>query len=242
MITEAIILSAGRGSRLLPITATRPKCLVDIGGQSLLSHQLKALENAGLENVTVVTGYRHDQIEEAVSQCNRGMQVQVRFNPFWAVASSIGSVWAVRDRLHRPFVLLNGDTLFDAQIVAQALRDAGEGVSLVVETLHEPAHDDMLATVQNARVLAVAKDLDPSRATHRSLGLVLSAGGSDYRTALDAVIAKEYGVGAFHHAIIDRIAKEEGVSAIERVPGLWQEIDQPGDISDWHAMHGRGNV
>lgn len=237
MISDAIILSAGRGSRLLPITATRPKCLVEVGGRTLLAHQLAALASAGISRALVVTGYRHDQIEAAIAQSPQPLEIEVRFNPFWAVASSIGSVWTARDRLERPFLLLNGDTLFDAAIVQAAVARAGEGVSLVIERITAPAHDDMLVRAKDGKVLAVGKTLDPAEIEHRSLGLVLSSGGTAYREALDAVIAEEYGAGAFHHGVIDRMAETGTVHAIERVPGVWQEIDQPHDIEAWYGLH-----
>lgn len=120
MIDQAILLAAGRGSRLLPMTATRPKCLVEIGGRSLIAHQIAALAGAGVRRVTVVTGYRHEQVAEALSG-PQPVEIETRFNPFWAVASSIGSVWVARDLVCRPFCLANGDTLFDAPSVAAAL-------------------------------------------------------------------------------------------------------------------------
>ena len=134
MIEDAIVLSAGQGSRLLPVTASLPKCLIEVGGKTLLERQLAALAAAGLKRALVVTGYRHEQVDEAV----RGTQplaVETRFNPFWAVASSIGSVWIARDRLRTPFCLVNGDTLFDAEIRSAALTAPGAGLGLVVEPI-----------------------------------------------------------------------------------------------------------
>jgi choline kinase len=237
MIEDAIVLSAGQGSRLLPVTATRPKCLVEVGGQSLLQRQLEALAGAGLKRALVVTGYRHDQVEDAV----RGPQplaVETRFNPFWAVASSIGSVWMARDRLRAPFCLINGDTLFDPHILVAALASPGAGLGLVVEPIAAPAYDDMLVQVEAGEVRAVAKDLPEGEASYRSLGLILAAQDHDaYAAALDAVIAERNGAGAFHHEVVHALAQERTVAAIERVEGFWQEIDRPEDIVVWQAEH-----
>ncbi|MGE0811304.1 MAG: NTP transferase domain-containing protein, partial [Immundisolibacter sp.] len=60
---QAVILSAGQGRRLLPLTADRPKCLVDLHGKTLLQWQLDALLAAGVGPVTVVTGYASDAVE-----------------------------------------------------------------------------------------------------------------------------------------------------------------------------------
>jgi choline kinase len=237
MIEQAIVLSAGQGSRLLPVTATRPKCLIEVGGRSLLQRQLEALAAAGLKRALVVTGYRHDQVEEAL-RGPQPLEVETRFNPFWAVASSIGSVWMARDRLRAPFCLINGDTLFDAQILTAALASPGAALGLVVEPIDAAGYDDMLVSIERGAVRAVGKDLPEATASHRSLGVILAAEENlAYREALDALIAERNGAGAFHHEVVHRLAQERRVAAIERAEGFWQEIDRPEDIVVWQAEH-----
>jgi choline kinase len=240
MIEDAIVLSAGQGSRLLPVTATIPKCLVAVGGQTLLARQLAALAEAGLKRALVVTGYRHDQVDEAL-RGPQPLEVETRFNPFWAVASSIGSVWMARDRLQRPFCLLNGDTLFDPEILAAALASPGAGLGLVVEPIEAASYDDMLVRAENGSVAAVSKDLPEREATHRSLGFVIAAEGyRDYAQELETLIAERNGAGAYHHDILDRLARRWKVAAIERAAGFWQEVDRPEDIAVWRAEHEPG--
>ncbi len=240
MIEQAIVLSAGQGSRLLPVTATIPKCLVEVGGQTLLERQLAALAAAGLKRALVVTGYRHEQVDEALRR-PQPLEVETRFNPFWGVASSIGSVWIARDRLRAPFCLLNGDTLFDPEIVAAALVSRGAGLGLVVEPIAAASYDDMLVRAEDGAVRAVSKALPEGEATHRSLGLVLAAQGyADYARELDALIAERNGAGAYHHDILDRLARRLPVAAIERSAGFWQEVDRPEDIAVWRAEHEPG--
>ena len=60
---RAIILAAGEGTRLRPYTLDRPKCLVELGGKPLLVRQVDILRTVGIGNITVLTGYRADQIE-----------------------------------------------------------------------------------------------------------------------------------------------------------------------------------
>lgn len=233
---EAVLLSAGRGSRLLPLTLEMPKCLVMVDGRTILDHQIAALRGAGIARITVVGGYRHDQVAAHLARSGDGGVRLVR-NPFWDVASSIGSVWAARDRLGRPFCLLNGDTIFSPAIVAAALAAARPGVNLVVEPLGAPEPDDMLVEAADGAIGAVGKRLDPARATHRSLGIVLArdADGGGYADALDAVIGAPGGADAFHHAVVDRLARTAGVGAIVVRDARWQEIDRPEDIARWSA-------
>ncbi|SFP67185.1 sugar phosphate nucleotidyltransferase [Sphingomonas rubra] len=234
----AILLAAGQGSRLLPLTLSAPKCLVPVGGRAIIDHQLDACAAAGIERAVVVGGYRIEQVAEHLSARKGGPATELVFNPFWAAASSIGSVWAARDALRGPFALMNGDTLFDPALVAHAVADAQRGVRLVVDRLEAAEEDDMLVEVADGRVRAVSKTLSPERATHRSLGLVMSAGGGAYADALRAVIGADEGIHAFHHAVIDRLAGVDACGAIPVPAGAhWQEIDRPADIARWREEH-----
>jgi choline kinase len=241
---KAIIIAAGHGSRLLPLTLETPKCLVPVGGRAILDHQLRAIRAAGITAVTVVGGYRIEQIgEHLAARPGRtggdGLTTELVFNPFWAAGSSIGSVWAARACLNDGFVLMNGDTIFDAAVLAAAVEDARRGVKLVVDALASPEPDDMLVTVADGRVRAVGKGLDPAHATHRSLGIVASTGGGAYADALRAVIGGDDGIHAFHHAIIDRLAGIDAVAAVTIPAGTpWQEIDRPDDIERWRRERG----
>ncbi|RIA36635.1 MobA-like NTP transferase protein [Hephaestia caeni] len=237
---KGIVLSAGNGSRLLPLTRDMPKCLVEVDGRSILDWQLAALAGAGVTRAVVVVGYRARRVGAHLDAAAPPLPVDLVYNPFWRVASSIGSVWAARDHLDGPFVLMNGDTVFEPPVIAGAIRDAGAGLGLLVEPLKGHEQDDMLVEASDGRVRAVAKTLSAEHATHRSLGVVLAPRDEDaaaYRRALDEVIAAPDGTQSYHHDIVDWLAGTAGVGAILRQPGVWQEIDRPADIARWTRGH-----
>ena len=229
MIDHAILLAAGLGSRLLPLTAERPKCLIEVGGRTILEHQVEALRAAGVAKVTVVGGYRFDQLERFVAdRWAAEERPELVFNPFFAVSSSIGSVWAARQQLSGEFCLLNGDTVYDAALVADGLARLEPGLNLFVEPVGSLEPDDMLVRIAGERVVAVAKDLSPLLAHHRSLGFVAwkGAGAERYLRALHQVIGEVEGAQSFHHAIVDRIAHEEGVHAV-----AFEGVHEPATIT-----------
>lgn len=233
---NAILLAAGLGSRLLPLTADRPKCLIEVGGRAILEHQVDALRAAGVTAITIVGGYRFDRLSEFVEErWPEGERPQLLFNPFFAISSSIGSVWAARHALDGPFCLLNGDTVYDPALVADGLARLQPGLNLFVEPVASPAPDDMLVRLDRHRVVAVGKELSPLLAHHRSLGFVAWAGegSAAYRHALEAVISEVEGPQAFHHSVVDRVARERPVNAVSFDHGVWTEIDRPEDIAAW---------
>lgn len=236
---KAIVISAGKGSRLLPLTLQVPKCLVEVNGRAILDHQILALRAAGIEEIVIVGGYRVKQIAEHLEKALHAASISLLFNPFWSVASSIGSVWEARRHLEGPFCLLNGDTIFDGAVIEQALASMRPGVNLLVEPITAPEHDDMRVHVEHGRVAAVAKDLPDEISTHRSLGVVLcpDGDGGPYRKALEVVIGGRDGYNAYHHAVVDLLARSSVVTPILNQGSQWREIDRPEDIERWTSDH-----
>lgn len=233
---NAILLCAGLGSRLLPLTADRPKCLIEVGGRAILEHQVDALRCAGVTAITIIGGYRFERLAEFVAERWTGADApELLFNPFFAISSSIASVWLARRLLDRPFCLLNGDTVYDPALVADGLARLQNGLNLFVEPIAAAEPDDMLVRLDGDRVVAVAKDLSPRMAHHRSLGFLAwqGPGASAYRDALAAVIGEVEGPQSFHHAVVDRLARERAVHAVAFEGGAWTEIDRPEDIAAW---------
>src|SRR3546814_19647980 len=106
---KGIILSAGNGSRLLPLTRDMPKCLVDVDGRSILDWQLRALAEAGVTNAAVVVGYRARRVQAHLDATAPPLPVDLVSNPLWRAARSLGSVWAASGQTDRAFVLSQRD-------------------------------------------------------------------------------------------------------------------------------------
>src|SRR5690606_34114380 len=119
---RAIILSAGQGSRLLPLTQDRPKCLLPVGGRSVIEWQVRHLATGGVTEIAVVLGFHADQVADQL-QALAGPQLAIRtiFNPFYNVSDNLGSCWMARGEMEGDFLLLNGDTLFEPAILKKLL-------------------------------------------------------------------------------------------------------------------------
>jgi choline kinase len=185
--------------------------------------------------VTVVGGYRFDQLTRFAERLPADERPKLIYNPSFAVSSSIGSVWAARHLLDGPFCLLNGDSVCEPDALASVLGGLATGVSLFVEPLSEPEHDDMLLRAEDGRVVEVGKTIDRASATHRSVGIIAcpDADGGPYSAALAEVIGEPGGEQRFHHDIVDLLARRSNVAAVEFPADAWQEIDSMGDIDRW---------
>ena len=138
---KAIILSAGQGSRLLPMTEDLPKCLLDLAGRSMLEWQLRGLAAAGVHEAVVITGFRTELVEQTLERIAPAqMKVRTLFNPFYKVADNLASCWMARAELAGPSLILNGDTLFEPEIARRLLAAPRAPITVTID--RKPAYDD----------------------------------------------------------------------------------------------------
>ena len=94
---KVIILSAGQGTRLLPLTADRPKCLIPVQGKTVLEWQIDELHRRGIDDITVVVGYNAPMVEELLADRYGPGRVHTRCNADYASTDNLVSCWLVRD-------------------------------------------------------------------------------------------------------------------------------------------------
>ena len=139
---HAIILSAGRGSRLLPLTNDLPKCLLPIGLTTVLGMQLDTLYAAGVKTATVVTGFNAHMVEAELAGRKKGPQVKTLFNPFYQVADNLASCWMARESMQKDFLLINGDTLFSPNVLEAVLKAPKSNIAVTIDK--KPHYDGCL--------------------------------------------------------------------------------------------------
>lgn len=235
---HAVILSAGQGSRLAPLTATTPKCLIDFHGRSLLEWQVAALAAAGVDRMTVVTGFEAGQVRERLSAAHL-RHVETLHNPFYRIADNISSVWLARDALSAGgAIILNGDTLIGPDLIAQAITGALAPVN--VTTAIKPAYDadDMKVTLAAGRVTAVSKLLPPGETDAESIGMLVfrGTGGATFADMVDRVIAREGGTGNYYLSAVSELAQTGVVGATDVTGHESAEVDFPVDLPRARAL------
>jgi choline kinase len=232
---KAIILSAGQGTRLLPYTASTPKCLLPVQDQRpLLGVQLRALASAGIEDVTVVTGFRAPQVDAYLWQNPvPDMRVRTIYNRFFECADNLISCWQARGEMQSDFMILNGDTLFSPRVIRRLLAAPPAPITLTIDAKPEYDDDDMKVELSaDGRVTAVAKTLDPTRSDGESIGMMSFRGEGPrlFGEALDDMVWRPSASRAYYLSTIDRLAATGCVHSVS-IEGLWWgEVDTPEDL------------
>ena len=235
---RAIILSAGQGKRLLPLTEARPKCLVELGGRSLLAWQLTHLQAAGVEEVVVVTGFGASLVEDEIGRLKLGaMAVSTVYNPFYGVADNLASCWIVRDRFEEDVLLLNGDTLFEPAIADRLI--AAPMTDIVVTVDRKPTYDadDMKVETRGDDLFAIGKTIQTYDAESIGFLRFSNRGAARFRSAMEAALRDPDNLRRWYLSIIHELARQGGGVSVCSIEGLgWGEMEFLADVATNEAL------
>ncbi|ACG78474.1 nucleotidyltransferase family protein [Phenylobacterium zucineum HLK1] len=230
---RAIILSAGQGKRLLPLTETRPKCLVELSGRTLLAWQLMRLEAAGIDEAVIVTGFRAEAVEAEVARLGLRMPVRTAFNPFYSVADNLASCWIVRQEFDRDVLLLNGDTLPGPGIVERLIEAPPAEITVTVDRKGGYDADDMKVLTDNGRLLAIGKTIEAYDAESIGFLRFSPAGAAKFQAGVEQALRRPEGLKRWYLSVIDELAKAGVDVRVQSIEGLqWGEMDFPADVDN----------
>ncbi len=242
--TQAVILAAGIGSRLRPITLRKPKCCVRVDSRPILAHQLRAYAAAGVTRVYVIAGYMRGQVARLCSGIAAdidGFSVDVIENEIYANTDNLYSLWLAREAVDgESFLLSNGDVVFDPSLVERvATADGGTVISCDAGTYSE---ESMKVTVDgDGRIDHISKGISEDEAYAVSTDLYRFS--ASFSGALFDEIGRiienraEY-TGWTEVAIDDLLSAGHDARPID-VSGLrWVEIDDYDDLTEADKQFG----
>jgi choline kinase len=116
-VTTALLLAAGTGSRLYPLTHIAPKCLTIVNGISILERLISCLNLHGFKRLVVVTGYLENHIRNFLGNQAGGIKIEYIFSPLYKTTNNIYSLWMARKVINESFLLLESDLVFDESLL-----------------------------------------------------------------------------------------------------------------------------
>ena len=232
---KAIILSAGQGRRLLPLTENTPKCLLPVADKPVLAWQIDALLAVGVEDITIVTGFQVALIEGLLQQQYADRpRIKILFNPFYEVADNLASCWIARTEMDSDFLILNGDTVIEAALLSKVLNSEFAPITLSVDFKDSYDADDMKVQLDAAgRVQQVSKIVPPHQVNAESIGLILfrEQGVHIFRQTVEEALRHPAELKSWYLSIVDRLAKQHLVNSCSVEGFRWCEIDFIEDLS-----------
>lgn len=230
-LTTALLLAAGTGSRLRPLTLDSPKCLTEVGGQTILGRLTDNLQSQGIRRLVVVTGYLDHRVREYLKKRPTGLQVDFVFNPIYQTTNNIYSLWLARQAVQEPFMLIESDLVFDESMTKKMLTPNKIAISRILPWMNG-------TTVElNARegVSAIRLNKEVTQARQYKTVNICSLSLPTWRrtiSRLDRYIADNR-VGEYYESVLaDMVA--DGTLEFDAVffdENRWYEIDTLKDLA-----------
>lgn len=131
-LTTALLLAAGTGSRLRPLTLDSPKCLTEVGGETILGRLVDNLCSQGFDRLVVVTGYLDHCVREFLDEYAADLKIDYVFNPVYRTTNNIYSLWLAREAIQEPFLLVESDLVFHGSMLKELLKPDRIAISRIL--------------------------------------------------------------------------------------------------------------
>lgn len=230
-------MAAGMAKRLRPLTDTKPKCLLEVGGRTLLQRTVDAMRAAGATEFVVVTGYRAEMIREFLTAHYQNLPVTFLHNADYEHNNNIYSLWmagqVVRDK---EFLLMDSDILCDPETVAIVAR---QEISALAVNRHELGEEEMKVVVDGEmHITEISKTCRPEDAMGESVGIEKMT--VDYSKALfhelDQMIEQEGLIDIFYERAFERLIPQgHTFKVVDTTEFFSYELDTPEDYE--RAQH-----
>jgi len=234
-----IILAAGVGSRLFPLTKNKPKSLIDLGdGTTLLERQIQnAIHCDIIDNIYIVTGYRSKQIEDKIIEFKDKINIQVIFNPFYESSNNLFSLWCAHFVMEeRDFLISNGDNIYQDNVYNNIHHLSSNTISITIDYKEKYDEDDMKVILEDGTVKQVSKMIEMDKVDAESVGLAIIKGKQNrkiFKNKLASLVRDITNKDKFWLEIFNALAHDNqtiGTYTID--PKDWGEIDFHPDIEN----------
>lgn len=226
---KALILAAGLGSRLAPLTDNCPKSLVPVNGKPILYKQIDNLYENGVTDITVVSGYMGEVLKEAVR--NRYPDVKLIHSADYAVTNNMYSAYlAMEKMLDSDFLMMNADVFFDSSVITALLRfEHPNAIVVDIDTYYE---ESMKVTEKEGRIVEISKKISKNNALGASIDVYRFSkeGGQAFFSKCTNYIENQGEKNLWSEVALNDILSEIEFKACP-IQGRWLEIDNHEDLA-----------
>lgn len=234
---KAVILAAGRGTRIPEITGDKPKCLIEVEGKTILERQIEILLRNSVEKIYVVIGYMAEKIREKVGNTK---EVKLIENKEYATTDNIYSLYLTRNRVKgKEFILLNGDTIFEESIIKKLITQKGKNMA-PVDSMHYDLEELKIREEHGLIKEILPKTVSKETSDGSTIGIFKfsSEGSKALFDEIEILVEKNIKNKWFEYAL-NNVLKKIKMYKID-IQGLrWVEVDTTEDIKKaWELFGG----
>lgn len=225
---KALILAAGLGTRLAPITDTCPKSLVPVNGKPILLKQIENLYENGVTDITIVSGYKAEVLEKAVHE--NYPEINIIESVDYATTNNMYSAYLARDVMKdESFLMMNADVYFDASVIQNLLEFETENA--IVTDIGRYLEESMKVVEADGRIAKISKEITHEEALGASIDVYKFSkeGGTAFFGKCKEYIENKKQVKLWSEVALNDILTDVKFKACPLV-GRWLEIDNHEDL------------
>lgn len=223
---KVIIMVAGKGTRISDYIGGIPKSLVNIGnGTPLILSTIHMLKNNNINDITLVVGYKHKMIENAVKDEN----IKVIYNPFYSVTNSMGSLYLARNQLDDDVILANGDVFWEENLLNKLLHSEKD-VTMLSDKTRADNGDFFFNVDNNGKIVAFGKELTRDNRNSEYVGLckIKKSFLNTFKQKMNEMIENEEYFKWWENICYD-MSNEVPIYALDVDGDFWAEVDRMED-------------
>ncbi|MCQ2554895.1 MAG: phosphocholine cytidylyltransferase family protein [Clostridia bacterium] len=225
---KALILAAGLGSRLAPITDTVPKSLVPVNGMPILHKQIDNLHENGITDITIISGYKGEILSDYVK--SRWPEINIINSPDYATTNNMYSAYLGRDAVKgSPFLMMNADVFYDSSVVKALL--SFDAPNAIVTEIGRYIEESMKVIKKDGRLYEISKKVTPEEAFGTTIDVYKfsnMAGAAFFEKCREYIEDKKE-LKMWSEVALNDVLKEVVFEACE-LQGRWLEIDNHDDL------------
>lgn len=239
-----LVLAAGPGRRLHPLTEALPKTLLPLtDGETILDLALANLRSVGIEEVEIVTGFAAERIEELLPALTRryGVAIDLISNDRAEEWNNAYSLWLAREAFADGALLVNGDTVHPPSVEETLLAARGPDVLLATDQVKTLGEEEMKVVLSERGTLErINKAVDPGRAHGEYMGVTLieAAGARKLADALEATWRRDPSL-YYEDGFQELVDRGEAVHVTSIGTVEWVEVDDHADLARAREIHCR---
>ncbi|MEG0509365.1 MAG: sugar phosphate nucleotidyltransferase [Eubacterium sp.] len=228
-----IILIAGKGSRLNPITNNAPKTLFKLDNNTTVLKRMVNLINRFDKEaqIVLVTGFKYKRIEEEIKNC------EIYYNPFFNVTNSIASLWLARERMDGEITIINGDVVTSTQLAKEILTQSTK-TPLVLMDSSIKTDGDYNVQVDHEKVVVMSKDLSYYDGEYVGITKLDPETTRQLKHKIEEMVDHGYSDQWYENALVEMIFYDNLTLRYIDIAGYqWTEVDSVNDLLRAKQIH-----
>lgn len=231
---KAVILAAGVGSRIRPLTDNCPKSLLKVGGHTILEMMISHIRDCGITDIVFVLGYLQEQIKEYVTNKFPELNAYFIINEQYATTNTGFSLMLARDLVaSSSFIKFDADVVFDKTILSQLIDCEHGNVLCVDKNIQLDAEEIKVIIKEQNRVAKASKTVNPKEASGESIGIekICVDTATQLFAELETMMQDAQNFQEYYEAAYERLIEKDVPFYALDISGLkWIEIDTKEDF------------